>query len=171
MKAAVVSSLGGGFVVEDLVIDVPRGREALVDVRAAGLCHSDLTFAENDFGTPLPAVLGHELAGVVVAVGPDVTTVAVGDHVVGSLVRACGGCPACLADAPYRCTNRNDLLRAPSDPPRLTRPDGAPVTAAMGTAAFAEQALVHENQLVVVPASVPFPQAAIRGCGWVTGAQ
>ena len=170
MRAAVVTAIGGGFAVEELVIDEPRGHEVLVDVRAAGLCHSDLTFAENDFGTPLPMVLGHELAGVVVAVGPDVTDVAVGDHVVGSLVRACGHCSACSAEQPYRCSRRAELLRGPDDPPRLRRPDGTPVTAALGTAAFAEQTLVHQNQLVVVPGELPFPQASILGCGTITGA-
>jgi S-(hydroxymethyl)glutathione dehydrogenase/alcohol dehydrogenase len=90
--------------------------------------------------------------------------------VVGSLVRACGECDECTSDAPYRCTRRGDLLRGPGDAPRLRRPDGTPVTAALGTAAFAEQCLVHENQLVVVPREVPFPQAAILGCATITGA-
>ena len=170
VRAAVVSELGGGFHVEELVIDVPRGREVLVEVRAAGLCHSDLSFAENDYGTVLPAVLGHELAGVVVALGPEAARVSVGDHVVGSLVRSCGECPACTGGTPYRCPNRMSLLRAPDDPPRLRRADGTPVTAALGTAAFASLALVHENQLVPVPSEVPFAQAAILGCGVVTGA-
>lgn len=169
MRAAVVSSIGGGFDVEELVIDVPRGREVLVDVRAVGLCHSDLSFAETDFGTPLPMVLGHEFAGVVAATGPEATGVDVGDHVVGSLVRACGACPECEGGAPYRCTRRSDLLRRPDEPPRLTRADGSPVTAALGTAAFAEQCLVHENQLVRVPRELPFPQAALLGCSTVTG--
>lgn len=170
VRAAVVSELGGGFRVEDLVVDEPRGREVLVEVRAAGLCHSDLSFAENDFGTVLPAVLGHELAGVVVALGPAATRVQVGDHVVGSLVRACGDCAACTGGAPYRCPNRMSLLRAAGEPSRLQRLDGSPVTAALGTAAFASHALVHENQLVAVPRELPFAQAAILGCGVVTGA-
>lgn len=170
VRAAVVSELAGGFHVEDLVVDEPRGREVLVEVRAAGLCHSDLSFSENDFGTVLPAVLGHELAGVVVALGPDASRVKVGDHVVGSLVRACGECDACAGGAPFRCPHRMSLLRGPGEPPRLRRRDGTPVTAALGTAAFAALALVHENQLVPVPHEVPFPQAAILGCGVVTGA-
>lgn len=169
VRAAVVSELGGGFHVEDLVVDEPRGREVLVEVRAAGLCHSDLAFAENDFGTVLPAVLGHELAGVVVALGPDAARVSVGDHVVGSLVRACGECAVCVGGAPFRCPNRMPLLRSTDDPPRLRRRDGTPVTAALGTAACASRALVHENQLVTVPREVPFAQAAILGCGVITG--
>jgi len=85
-------------------------------------------------------------------------------------VRACGHCPACTAEQPYRCSSRAGHLRGPDDPPRLRRLDGTPVTAALGTAAFAEQTLVHENQLVVVPRELPFPQASILGCGTITGA-
>jgi len=91
MKALVVNTLGGGFDVEDVHIAAPVGREVLVDVRASGLCHTDLLFATHDF-VPLPAVLGHEVSGVVPAVGPDVGQVRVGDHVVGSLAQACGAC-------------------------------------------------------------------------------
>jgi len=169
VRAAVTRTIGGGFTVEDLVIDVPRGREVLVDVRAVGLCHSDLSFAENDFGTPLPMVLGHEFAGVVAGLGPEAGGLAVGDHVVGSLVRSCGACPDCTGGAPWRCSRRADLLRGVDEPPRLTAPDGTPVSAALGTAAFAEQCLVHENQLVRVPRALPFPQAALLGCSTVTG--
>ena len=86
MKALVVNALGRGFDVEDVDIAVPIGREVLVDVKASGLCHTDLLFATHDF-VPLPAVLGHEVAGVVAAVGPDVAQIRVGDHVVGSLAQ------------------------------------------------------------------------------------
>ncbi|MBV6756670.1 Zn-dependent alcohol dehydrogenase [Rhodococcus opacus] len=170
MKAAVVSTVGGPFVVEDLVIDTPMPHEVLVDVRAVGLCHSDLTFAENDYGTPLPMVLGHEFAGIVSAVGSSVSGIAVGDSVVGSLVRSCGRCAVCASGASYQCSRRGELLRRKDDPPRLRRDDGTPVTAALGTAAFAEQCLVHENQLVKIPDELPFTQAALLGCATITGA-
>jgi hypothetical protein len=81
MKAAVLNANEGRFDVEDVRIDIP-GREVLVDVKACGLCHSDLHLAEANYGVPLPAVLGHELAGVVREVGPDVRELKVGDHVV-----------------------------------------------------------------------------------------
>jgi delta 1-pyrroline-5-carboxylate dehydrogenase len=84
MKALVVNALGRGFDVEDVDIAAPIGREVLVDVKASGLCHTDLLFATHHF-VPMPAVLGHEVAGVVAEVGPNVAQIRVGDHVVGSL--------------------------------------------------------------------------------------
>ena len=169
MKAAVLNALNGTFDIENIDIDVPKGREVLVEVKASGLCHSDLHMAQNDFGVPLPAVLGHELAGIVKQVGPDVREFQVGDHVVGSLIQYCGHCEACLDGRTYQCAHPEETLRATADGQRLTRA-GQPVTAVFGTAAFAELALVHENQLARVPEALPFPQASILGCGCVTGA-
>src|SRR5580698_3364467 len=118
MKALVLNAVGRGFELEDVDLAAPVGREVLVEVRASGLCHTDLLFATHDF-VRMPAVLGHELDGVVAAVGPEVTQLRVGDH---------------------------------------------------GLAGFAERALIHENQLAAVPKEVPFAQAALLGCGVVTGA-
>ena len=168
MKALVVNTLGGGFAVEDINIAAPVGREVLVDVRASGLCHTDLLFATHDF-VPLPAVLGHEVAGVVAAVGPDVGQVRVGDHVVGSLAQACGACARCLAGRSFQCRHPESTLRGPTDAPRLSRKGGA-VFQGFGLGGFAERALIHENQLAVVPKDLPFAQAALLGCGVVTGA-
>ncbi|EOG4615967.1 Zn-dependent alcohol dehydrogenase [Pseudomonas aeruginosa] len=169
MKAAVLNKINGTFDIEDVQIDIPKGREVLVEVRASGLCHSDLHMAENDFGVPLPAVFGHELAGIVREVGPDVREFKIGDHVVGSLIQYCGHCEACLDGRTYQCEHPEETIRGPEDGQRLTR-DGQPVTPVFGTSAFAEYTLVHENQLVRVPDELPFPQASILGCGCVTGA-
>src|SRR3546814_10911494 len=92
MKAAILNRIAGTFEVEDIQIDRPRGREVLVEIKASGLCHSDLHMAESDFGVPLPALFGHELAGIVKETGPDVSEFQVGDHVVGSLIQYCGHC-------------------------------------------------------------------------------
>lgn len=169
MKAAVLNANDGVFSVEDIEIDHPKGREVLVEVKASGLCHSDLHLAEHDYGYPLPAVLGHELAGVVKEIGPDVREFAVGDHVVGSLIQYCGHCEACLDGRTYQCAHPEETLRGINEEQRLTR-DGKPVTPMFGTAAFAEYSLVHENQLAKVPKELPFPQASILGCACVTGA-
>lgn len=169
MKAVVVNEFGGGFHTEDVEISQPRGREVLFDVKASGLCHSDLSVANHDLGYPVPAVFGHEVAGVVTAVGPEVADIKVGDHVVGSLIQSCGNCTACLTGKTYRCLHPEATLRAPDEEPRLSRP-GSGVTQGFGLGGFAEQALVHENQLVVVDERMPFPQAALLGCGGVTGA-
>ncbi len=83
MKALVLNALGRGFDLDEVDIASPTGREVLVDVQASGLCHTDLLFATHDIA-PTPSVLGHEVAGIVAAVGPDVTQVRVGDRVVGS---------------------------------------------------------------------------------------
>src|SRR5580704_9859714 len=168
MKALVVNAVGRGFEVEDVDIASPVGREVLVEVRASGLCHTDLTIANHGL-FPTPSVLGHEVAGVVAGVGPDVTQLRVGDHVVGSLTQACGACARCLSGRPFQCLNPDATVRRASEAPRLSR-KGTALHQGFGLAGFAEKALVHENQLVVVPRELPFPQAALLGCGVVTGA-
>jgi S-(hydroxymethyl)glutathione dehydrogenase/alcohol dehydrogenase len=168
MKALVINTLGRGFEPDDVDIAAPIGREVLVEVRASGLCHTDLLFATHDIA-PTPSVLGHEVAGIVAAIGPDVTQVHIGDYVVGSLAQACGGCARCLSGRSFQCQHPESTLRRPSDPPRLTR-DGIALFQGFGLGGFAEQALIHENQLAVVPKEMPFAQAALLGCGVVTGA-
>ena len=168
MKALVLNTLGSGFDLEDVKIASPRGREVLVDVQASGLCHTDLLFATHDIA-PTPSVLGHEVAGIVAATGPDVTQVHVGDHVVGALAQVCGGCARCLSGRSFQCQQPEATLRRPDDPPRLSR-GGVGLFQGFGLGGFAEQALIHENQLAVVPKEMPFAQAALLGCGVVTGA-
>jgi S-(hydroxymethyl)glutathione dehydrogenase/alcohol dehydrogenase len=168
VKALVLNALGGGFDFEDVDIAAPIGREVLVDVRASGLCHTDLLFATQDF-CPRPSVLGHEVAGIVTAVGPDVAQIRVGDHVVGSLAQSCGACERCLSGRSFQCRHPESTLRRPTDAPRLSR-DGLGVFQGFGLGGFAERALIHENQLAVVPKALPFAQAALLGCGVVTGA-
>jgi S-(hydroxymethyl)glutathione dehydrogenase/alcohol dehydrogenase len=96
VKALVVNALGRGFDLEDVYIAAPIGREVLVNVQASGLCHTDLLFATHDI-VPTPAVLGHEVAGIVCAVGPEVMQLRVGDHGVGSLAQSCGACARYLS--------------------------------------------------------------------------
>jgi len=169
MKAAVLRQFDGVFGVENVTLADPVGREVVVDVKGSGLCHSDLHFAENDYGYPLPQVLGHEVAGVVAEVGPDVTEFTVGDHVVGSLIQFCGHCEACLAGRTYQCRHPHETLRGGDQPSRITAA-GEPLVQMWGLGGFAERSLAHENQLVKIPDDVPFPQAAILGCGTITGA-
>lgn len=170
MKANLVREIGGGFVTEDVQLAEPIGREVRVDVKASGLCHTDLTYSRNDMGSPLPMLLGHEVAGVVAAVGPDVTELAIGDHVVGCLVQSCGKCKACLTGRSFQCERPEETVRHADQAPRVTTADGEQVEQVFGLGGFAQQALVHENQLVKVSDAIPFPQAALLGCGVVTGA-
>jgi S-(hydroxymethyl)glutathione dehydrogenase / alcohol dehydrogenase len=168
MKALVLNAVGRGFDLDDVDIATPTGREVLVEVQASGLCHTDLLFVTHEF-VPTPAVLGHEVAGVVAAVGTDVTQFRVGDHVVGSLSQACGACGRCLSGRPFQCSRPESTLRAPKDVPRLSR-KGVGLFQGFGLGGFAERALIHENQLAAAPKEVPFAQAALLGCGVVTGA-
>jgi S-(hydroxymethyl)glutathione dehydrogenase / alcohol dehydrogenase len=168
MKALVLNALGGGFDFEQVEIASPVGREVLVDVQASGLCHTDLLFATHDI-VPTPSVLGHEVAGIVAAIGSDVTQFRVGDHAVGSLAQLCGGCARCLSGRSFQCQNPESTLRRPGEAPRLSR-NGVGLFQGFGLGGFAEQALIHENQLAMVPKEIPFAQAALLGCGVVTGA-
>ncbi|WP_434777525.1 Zn-dependent alcohol dehydrogenase [Neisseria sp. Ec49-e6-T10] len=170
MKASVVEKVGGQFITEEVILDSPLDLEVLLDVQASGLCHSDLHVAHDGYGNSFPAVLGHEVAGVVKEVGKQVTEFKVGDHVVGCLIQFCGHCEACLSGHTYRCLHKEETLRLPNTKPRITRPDGSVVYQGMGLGGFAEQALVHQNQLVKVPKEVPFSRACILGCGTITGA-
>src|SRR6476620_1205900 len=168
MKALVVNALGHGFDLEDIDIAAPMGREVLIDVQASGLCHTDLLCATHDC-VPTPSVLGHEVAGIVAEVGPDVAQLRVGDHVVGSLAQSCGVCARCLSGRPFQCARPESTLRRASDAPRLSR-NGVGLFQGLGLGGFAERAPSHENQLAVVPKEMPFAQAALLGCGVVTGA-
>jgi S-(hydroxymethyl)glutathione dehydrogenase / alcohol dehydrogenase len=135
MKALVLNALGRGFDFEDVDIATPIGREVLVNVQASGLCHTDLLFATNDI-IPTPAVLGHEVAGIAAAVGPDVAQLHVGDHIVGSLAQSCGGCARCLSGRPFQCIHPELTLSRPTDAPRLSR-NGVDLFQGFGLGGFA----------------------------------
>ncbi len=132
---------------------------------ACAVCHSDIHFAEGAWGGALPAVYGHEAAGVVESVGAEVTAVAVGDHVVVSLIRSCGSCFHCARGEQVQCETLFDLDRQSP----LTDTTGAPVHPAMRTGAFAEQVVVHASQVAVVPPDLPLDVASLLGCGVITG--
>lgn len=167
MRAAVINTIGEGFSIEELEVDEPRGQEILVKVEAAGLCHSDHIVATVDRGRPLPMVVGHEMAGTVVGLGPDATDFELGDHVIATEISFCGSCDECVNGATYRCLNPQHALRGPDAPARLAR-DGERVEG-FGVAGFAEYTVLHQNKLVKVPKEIPFAQAAVLGCATATG--
>ena len=168
MKALVVNALGAGFELESVDIAAPIGREVLIDVKASGLCHTDLLFATHSV-VPLPAVLGHEVSGIVAEVGPDVTQFKVGDHVVGCLTQTCGACARCQSGRSFQCQHPEATVRRQAERPRLSR-NGVSLFQGLGLGGFAERALIHENQLALLPKDMPFAQAALLGCGVITGA-
>lgn len=167
MRAAVINEIGAGFEIEELEVDNPRGAEVLVRVEAAGLCHSDLIVSTVDRGRPLPMVVGHEMAGVVVALGPDATDFQIGDHVIATEISFCGTCEECVNGSTFRCLQPTRAMRSPQDPARLTR-NGDRVEA-FGVAGFAEYTVLHQNKLVRVPEQIPFAHAAVLGCATATG--
>lgn len=161
-------AVGQPLIIEEVRLAAPRAGEVLIDLAAAGLCHSDLKFLDGSFEHPLPAVLGHEAAGVVTAVGEGVTRVAPGDHVVTSLSVFCGDCPACARGRTHLCTGKEATRRTPGESPRLSL-DGAEVAQFLDLSSFAEQSLVHENAVVKVDDGLPLDRAALLGCGVATG--
>lgn len=169
MRAAVISEIGGQFTTETVRLAEPIGREVLVDVKASGLCHTDLSIAHSGFGATFPAVLGHEVSGVVAAIGPDVDDLAIGDHVVACLVQACGACVACLGGRSFQCGHPERTLRKPDEAARISTATHN-LDQLFGIGGFAQRVVVHENQLVRIDSRVPFAQAALLGCGVVTGA-
>jgi S-(hydroxymethyl)glutathione dehydrogenase / alcohol dehydrogenase len=167
MRAAVLNTCPGHLDIEELQIDAPAAHEVLIRTAAAGLCHSDLHFMEGKYPAQTPVVMGHESAGVVEAVGSEVTYVKPGDHVVTCLSVFCGECEHCLTGNPARCLGRG-TRRPEGASPRVSR-DGEPVGQFTALGSFAEQMLVHEHALVKIRDDVPLDVAALLGCGATTG--
>jgi S-(hydroxymethyl)glutathione dehydrogenase/alcohol dehydrogenase len=153
---------------EDVQVSVPGPREVLIRTRACGACQSDLHFVDGVYPTPLPALPGHEAAGVVEAVGADVTAVKVGDHVVTCFSIFCGRCEYCLTGRLALCVD-SATKRKKSETPRLSL-NGAPVHQLLNVGGYAELLLVHENGAVAIDRDMPFDRAALLGCAVVTGA-
>ncbi len=169
MRAAVLNSIPGTLDIEDVEIGEPGPREVLIRTSAAGLCHSDLHFMTGDYQHPVPAVLGHESAGVVEAVGSAVHYVKPGDHVITCLSAFCGHCSQCLSGHMSLCElKRTELVRPPGESPRLHQGD-EPVHQFLNLSSFAEYMLIHEHALVKIDSTMPLDRAALIGCGVTTG--
>ncbi len=149
--------------IDGIELAAPGPRDVIVDVAAAGLCQSDLSFMAGLYPVPSPAVCGHEAAGVVSAVGEAVTHVKPGDHVVIATLAACGVCEPCGDGRPTACLSTLGRSRQP-----FTKGDDSFHTFA-ATSAFAEQTIVSDIQCVKIPKDVPLASAALVGCGVVTG--
>ena len=162
MQAAVFRKVQEPLTIEAVDVDKPLGREVLVRTVATGVCHSDLHVVDGIGRFPLdrPIVLGHEGAGIVEAVGPDVTTVRPGDHVVACLSGFCGSCPQCLSGHPNLCTG-GIVTRLETAPPRLSQ-NGAPFRQFIGISSYAEKMLLHENSIVRIDPEIPLDRAALE---------
>src|SRR5689334_18716003 len=165
IRAAILWEQGKPLSVETATLDGPREGEVLVEMRAAGVCHSDLHPARGDWPMKVPVVLGHEGAGIVRDVGPSVTRVKKDDHVVLCWAPACGECPSCLEGRAVLCdrlekmTFRNKL---PSGAARL-HARGRDVAPFLGTACFATFVVVPDAAVIGVPRDVPFEALATIG--------
>ena len=168
MKAAVLHEVNTPLVIEDVSLPNPGPREVLIRTAVAGLCHSDLHFMEGLYPHPLPAVLGHESAGVVEKVGSDVTYVKPGDHVVTCLSVFCGTCDNCTTGRPVLCTDTT-VKMLPGASNRLSWARSEKLNQFLNLSSFAEQMLVHENAIVKIRKEMPLDLAALIGCGVITG--
>jgi aryl-alcohol dehydrogenase len=173
ITAAVTRSQGAPFTIEQARLRAPQGDEVLVRVVATGLCHTDLIVRDQYYPVPLPAVLGHEGAGVVEALGPNVKDLKVGDHVVLTY-GACGHCHHCDSGHGAYCKDFFGLNFGGSDPQgnnAITDPAGAPLhDHFFAQSSFASYALSRENNAIKVPADAPLELLGPLGCGIQTGA-
>lgn len=174
IRAAVLRHPGEPVEIENVELDPPKANEVLVRVAAVGVCHSDVRHADGDLGPgKWPAVIGHEGAGVVEAVGSEVMHVARGDHVALCFVPACRACRYCQAGKPNLCEvvaehGANGMLMDGTS--RLRLPDGTTLQHGLRTACFAEYTVVAAGGAVHIPEELPLWQAALLGCSVVTGA-
>ena len=167
MKAAVLYEVNRPLVIEDVTVNKPGPHEVLIRTKYAGLCHSDLHFMEGLYPHPLPAVLGHESAGVVEEVGSEVSYVKKGDHVITCLSVFCGTCENCNTGRPAICTN-TDVKLLPGVARRLSL-NGSHVNTFLNLSSYAEMMLVHENAIVKIRKDFPLDRAALIGCAVITG--
>ncbi len=157
--------------IEQVELDPPGEGEVLVRIRAAGLCHSDLSVIDGNRPRPMPMVLGHEAAGVVEEVGHGVTALRPGDHVVAAFVPSCGHCIPCATGRPALCEpgfKSNSAGTLLSGARRLHDSHG-PLNHHLGVSGFAQHAVLAANSLVRVPSDLPFAEAALFGCAVITG--
>ena len=167
-KAAVFREIGGNLSIEAIDVDDPAPNEVRVRTVACGVCHSDLHFMKGSIAGPLPTVPGHEPAGIVEAVGHDVRSVSVGDHVIACTSMFCGACKQCMLGRTWLCTDRRACMRPKGAAPRLSV-DGTALKQFADLSGFAEMMLLHERAVVRIDDDIPLDRAALVGCGVTTG--
>jgi len=163
VKGVVARSKGAPVQVVDIVVPAPGPGEVRVNVQACGVCHTDLHYREGAINDDFPFLLGHEAAGTIESVGPDVTDLAPGDFVILNWRAVCGKCRACLRGRPWYCFATFNATQ------KMTLADGTELSPALGIGAFAEQTLVAAGQATKVnPAAKP-ETAGLLGCGVMAG--
>jgi NDMA-dependent alcohol dehydrogenase len=155
----------------DVEVAEPRAGEVLVRMSAGGVCHSDLHVMKGDLSAPLPAILGHEGAGVVAEVGPGVLDVKPGDHVIPLWRLSCGECEYCTNGRPALCSAGIEIRRTGTLPLGGTgfRLDGKEIKRFGGVSTFSEYSVIPEKALLKIPTDLPLDRAALLGCAVITG--
>jgi S-(hydroxymethyl)glutathione dehydrogenase/alcohol dehydrogenase len=169
MKAAVLYEPNKPLVIEDLKLAPPKAGEVRVKVAANGCCHSDLHVMTGDMRMPLPIVLGHEGAGIVLEVGPGVSSVKEGDHVVLSFSPVCGHCFSCTQGAPHLCETRPKSMGTLLDGTTRLQKNGSEIFHFAFLASFAEETVVPESCAIKIRDDMPLDRACFVGCGTMTG--
>lgn len=163
VKGVIARSTAAPVEVVDIVVPEPGPGEAVVEVQACGVCHTDLHYREGGINDEFPFLLGHEAAGVVEAVGPGVTEVEPGDFVVLNWRAVCGQCRACAKGRPQYCFSTHNATQS------MTLTDGTPLSPALGIGAFIEKTLVAAGQCTKVDPQAPAVSAGLLGCGVMAG--
>jgi S-(hydroxymethyl)glutathione dehydrogenase/alcohol dehydrogenase len=169
-KAVLCRELNTPVVVEDIDVTEPRRGEVMIKLAACGVCHSDLSATNGTIPFQPPLVLGHEGAGVVIALGEGVSNIALGDHVVSSFVSMCGKCRYCQSGRPQLCDQAaRTTTTLPDGSVRTFDRHGQPLSVFCGCGVMAEYATLHTDNLVKIDPAVPLDKAALVGCGVMTG--
>ncbi|MGP0006587.1 MAG: S-(hydroxymethyl)mycothiol dehydrogenase [Acidimicrobiales bacterium] len=163
VRGVVARAKGEPVTVEQIIVPDPGPGEALVKVQACGVCHTDLHYREGGINDEFPFLLGHEAAGIVEFVGPDVSSVAVGDFVILNWRAVCGQCRSCLRGRPWYCFATHNASQ------KMTLADGTPLSPALGIGAFAAKTLVAAGQCTKVDARARPEAAGLLGCGVMAG--
>jgi S-(hydroxymethyl)glutathione dehydrogenase/alcohol dehydrogenase len=164
IPALVARTAGNDPAVERIHLPATGTGQVRVRIRAAGVCHSDLSMLNGTVAAPMPLVLGHEAAGLVTEVGPGVTRVSPGDHVVLNWAPPCRSCWFCTRGEPWLCASSGAAAT-----PGGSAADGTPLHNTLGLGALAAEVVVGENAAIPVPADLPFAEAALLGCAVLTG--
>jgi S-(hydroxymethyl)glutathione dehydrogenase/alcohol dehydrogenase len=169
-KAVLAREVGKPVLVEEIEVAAPRHGEVMVRMAACGVCHSDLSATNGTLQYPLPLILGHEGAGIIVALGEGVGNYAVGDHVVSSFVSMCGHCHYCQTGRPQLCMQSiKALFTLPDGSVRTRDSKGQDLNVFCGCGVMAEYATVHMGNVVKIDKSMPLDRAALIACGVMTG--